>query len=266
MAKSKAIITPLSGKLGDVVHVDSRYGRHARKASGRGGRKNEPAFKAQHVRTKYLNELASGINTIIKANSDDFKPSRFYEQLLKRLRKEKSDNRFLLLLQLKGMQVNPAYPMNRLALQDTDVKALKGKIVVSLQVTSHATPGKHKADCYYYEVLLLTWEKNKKPANHSRQLSDWVHMNNGRPEFEFEFPIKPGTLHWLLCLRQQLGANENVIGVAATDGMQVIDAGSLDEKDYALLRQREEEKSKQGNGVDKKMDDGVVRVKAKKVV
>ena len=266
MAKIKHTITPLSGKLGDVVHVDSRrYGHHARKPVTPGTKKNEPAFKEQHSRTAYLNTLASDINTIIKTISGRLKPASFYEELHRRLRKEPLNNRFLLLLQLKGMEVNPAYPMNKSGSQVTGVKVLKNKIVVSLQVKSHPQPGKQRADCYYYETILVTWDKNT--PGYNRQLSDWVSMNNGKPEFEFEFPRTATTTQWLLCLRMQLGLNKQPVTVLAADGIQLVDAGSLNKKDYQLLKKREADEVKATDRkAGKKHVEEVVRVKAKRSV
>jgi hypothetical protein len=266
MAKIKPTVTPLSGKLGDVVHVDSRrYGHHARKPVAPGTKKNEPAFKEQHARTAYLNTVASDINTIIKAVSGRLKPASFYEELHRRLRKEPLNNRFLLLLQLKGMEVNPAYPMNKSGSQVIDVKNFKNKIVVSLQVKSHPQQGKQKADCYYYETILVTWDKTT--PGYSRQLSDWVQMNNGKPEFEFEFARTAATTHWLLCLRLQLGLNKQPVTLLAADGIQLVNAGSLNKKDYQLLKKKEADEVKAGESkAGEKHVEEIVRIKAKRLV
>lgn len=265
MARIKPSITALSGKFGDIVHVDSRrYGRHARKPVAAGSKKNEPAFKKQHARTAYLNTLAAEINAIIKANTGRLKPSSFYEELHRRFRKEPLNNRFLLLLQLKGMEVNPAYPMSKSGSHLTNVKALKNKIVVNLQVNTHPQPGKLKADCYYYETMLVTW--NKSTSGYSCQLSDWVQLNNGKPEFEFEFARTSATTHWLLCLRLRLGLNNQPITALAADGMQLVDAGSLSKKDYELLKKSEAHKAKAGvSSASKKDVAEIVRVKAKRI-
>ena len=266
MAKIKPTITPLSGKFGDIVHVDSRrYGRHARKPVAPGSKKNEPAFKKQHARTTYLNTLASEINTIIKANTGRLKPSSFYEELHRRFRKEPLNNRFLLLLQLKGMEVNPAYPMNKSGSHVTNVKALKNKIVITLQVKAHPQPAKLKADCYYYEAMLLTWNKNA--PGYSCQLSDWIQMDNGKPEFEFEFAKTASTTQWLLCLRLRLGLNKQAVTLLAADGMQLIDAGSLIKKDYELLKKREADQIRASvRSADKKDVGETVRVKPKRII
>jgi hypothetical protein len=94
---------------------------------------------------------------------------------------------FLLLLQLRGMEVNPAYPISKLGTQFANVRVLKNKFVVNLQVKYHPRAGKHKADCYDYQVMMVTWGKR---LYYEEQFSNWVYMESGHPEFDFEFHRK----------------------------------------------------------------------------
>ena len=122
MARLKPSFIKLSGKHGEDVHVDSnRYPRHLRKPASPGTKRNEPALKEQYTRTKYLNKLASEVNRMVQRCSDHLKPSTFYESLHRCFRKEPLNNRFLLLLQLRGMEVNPAYPLSKLGTQLVNV-------------------------------------------------------------------------------------------------------------------------------------------------
>ena len=236
MAKLKPSLIKISGKHGDDVHIDSkRYPAHIRRPVSTGTKRNEPAFKDQHVRTKYLNQLASEVNSIIQRSSDNLKPSRFYEELHKRFRKEPLNNRFLLLLQLREMEVNPAYPLSKLGTPLVNVRVLKNKIVVNLQVPYHPRTGKHKADCYDYQVMMITWGKE---VDYEKQFSNWIYMDSGHPEFDFEFDRKTDVRQWLLCLQLRLGIKEAPIGLLATTGMQIIDAGSFVKKDLEILKRR----------------------------
>jgi hypothetical protein len=263
MAKLKPSLVQLSGEHDGLVHVGSkRYGPHVRKPIARGSKRNEPVLKAQYTRTKFLNQLASEINTVIKANCGAFKSSKFYEELQRRFRREPLDNRFLLLCQLKGMEVNPAYPLNKISSPLIEVNVQKDKIVAGLQVKAHAAAGKHKADCYSYEVLLVTWSKGKKQAAFELQLSEWIDMRGGKPAFDFEFARTANTVHWLLCVRVRLGLKHQVIDVMAADGMQIVGVGSFEKKDMELLKKRQ---GKVSDNLQVKKDEGVVRVKAKRI-
>jgi hypothetical protein len=267
MAKIKSGIQRFSGKLGDEVYVDShRYSPHVRKPVKPGSKKNEPALKAQYKRTAFLNKLASELNRVIRNYSGNFKSARFYEELQKRFRREPQNKRCLLLLTLKGMEINPKYPMSKLGDRIVTVTGLKKEISVTLKTKLHPREGRHKANCYYYEVLLLCWNKTENPVVNSRQISDWIDIKKGRPEFEFIFPRAAGTTHWLVCLRQRLGVNEKLIGAFAAEGMQIVTVGSFDKKEQALMDLRDHEPDEwylKKNR--KKTEENLARVKAKKI-
>jgi hypothetical protein len=73
-------------------------------------------------------------------------------------------------------------------------------------------------------------------------------------------------VHWLLCLKQQLGRNEAAIESFRGEGMQLIAAGSFDKKDMAILAKRKEEEKAQAEKERGKKDrEQIKRVKAKKV-
>jgi hypothetical protein len=263
MAKAKPTAVKISGKIGDRVYVDSqKYGYHSRKAAETGKENQGAAFIEQRNRTKLLNKLAAELNTIARIYSGSFKSPGFYQNLLKRLRKEPLDNRFLLLLQLREMDINTYYPFNKLGACKTIVKEQKNKIAVELKITCHPEEGKYNANCYCYEVILLSWTKDNEKVLHARQFSDWIKLKGDHPEFEFLFPKTANTQHWLLCLRQRLGVNENELEYFVNESMQITDAGTFDKKDMDLLNKRKLAKEERNKSV-KKTAKQVVRVKAK---
>lgn len=266
MPKIKSTNFKISGKQGEEVFVNSKaYGQHLRKAPAAGSRREEPAFKEQFTRTRVLNKLASEINKAITAYYSRFKRPDLYQRIQQRFRREPEDNRFLLLQQLRGMEINEGYPLSALGQCYVLTAAAKTTINCNLHTIAHPPPGKHRANCYYNELMLVTWTTTNKPPTVTRQLSDWVAMNKDLPEFEFSFPRPAGTLHWLLCLRQCLGDNERETDTRATEGIQIIEAGSFDKKEQALLLARaaaKEEKRKKERLPKPKEE--VVRVKAKK--
>lgn len=239
MAKIKGGITSLSGKFEDVVHVQSnKYKPHVRKAISGSGNKDEPAFKAQTNRTTFLSRLASDLNNIMMQHSGLLREKSYYHDVLKLFRKEPLDNRFLLLMKLKGREVNRVHKLDKLSYHSAAVNVVKNKLRVALQVKGHPDAGRHKADCYYYEVLLVTWTKGPRPGVVQQQLSEWVHRKDKVPVFDFEFVLGRGVVHWMVCLRVVLGIQEKEIGSVATEGMAVLEVGSLDKKDYAVLEER----------------------------
>jgi hypothetical protein len=264
MAKQKSSIT-LSGKFRDEVFVNSKYGELVRKAPKKGNKKDKSALKQQYNRTAFLNTLAGELNRIIGAYSGFLKDSSFYHAIQKRFRKEPLNNRFLLLKQLEGMEVNLKYPLNKLGEARVTVNATEKKITVKLNVLYHIAEflGKYKVDCYTYELSLLCWKKGAGPASHARQFSEWIYLTDGLPEFEFHFPRPAGTVHWLVILKQQAGLNEEPIHSFLGEGMQIISAGTFDKKDLALLDKRKEEELAKAKA-SKKAEEQIIRVKAKR--
>jgi hypothetical protein len=242
MAKLKRGIVQMSGKYGDAVFVNSnKYGYHIRQAPAAGSKKDEPALAAQYSRNSFLNTLASELNRLMAAYFPRFKSTGFYHTVQKCFRREPLNNRFLLLRQLKGLDLNPTYPINKLGKCNLTTNVLKRQINVRLQVALHPPAGKYQADCYYYEVTLFCWNKTDQPALADWQVSDWIPLAGKRPVFEFGFAVPPGTLHWLLCLRQQLGINQQEAVYFAAQGVQLVEAGSFDKKDVAILEKRKQE-------------------------
>src|SRR5688500_15576710 len=242
MARVHSIIQ-ISGKVDDHVHVNSKHGHLVRKAPKKSARKKEEtALVQQYNRTGMLNNLAADLNRIIGAYSGTLKPSGFYQALQKRFRQEPLNNRFLLLKRLEGMEVNATYPLSKLGRADANVEAMKKEIIVKLNVTLRPSKycGHYRANCYSYEVSLLCWNKSDRLATHARQYSEWIFLKDGLPEFEFLFARPVGTVHWLLCLKQQLGHNEKAIESFRGEGMQIVAAGSFNKEDMAILTKRKE--------------------------
>jgi len=258
----------ISGKLDDRVHVNSKHGHLVRKAPKKSAKREEPALVQQYNRTGMLNDLAAELNRIIRAYSGTLKPSGFYQAVQKRFRKEPLNNRFLLLKQLEGMEVNATYPLNKLGQTGVTVGAAEKKIIVRLDVSLRPSEycGPFKVNCYTYEVSLLCWNKSARPATHARQYSEWMYLKDGLPEFEFLFARPAGTVHWLLCVKQQLGRNEQAIESFRAEGMQIVTAGSFDKKDMAILiGRKEQEMAQAAKELAKNGKEQIIRVKAKTV-
>ena len=264
MPKVSSIIN-ISGKVDDKVHVGSKYGQLLRNAPKKTN-KGKAALEQQYNRTGLLNNLAGELNRIIGNYSGKLKPPNFYQVLQKRFRKEPLNNRFLLLKQLERLEVNPTYPLNKLGDVRVTVQATPKKIRVQLNALYHPSDyaGRYKTNCYTYEVSLLCWNKSTRPAIPARQFSEWIYLTDGLPEFEFQFPRPAGTVHWLVCVKQQAGVNEEPIPSFRAEGMRIMSVGSADKKEMDLLTKREEEKkARAAKDAAQKDQQPIIRVKAK---
>lgn len=242
MAKIKpSIIGKVSGKIDKTVFVDSPSSTpHLRKAPKSHKRKIERALKEQFSRSKMLNRLASDINSIVHRHIGAFKSTKFYSNCLSRFRKASTDNRFVLLHQLIGLEAHPTCTLSKLGDCSIAVKQQKGKFVVDLQVMKHPRPGKLQANCYSYELIFISWAKGKERASALHQYSDWVMIRNKMPYFDFIYNAPAGTEHWLICLLQRLGVDESPVDVFAGQGMQIVEVGTTNKKDMELLHAMKE--------------------------
>lgn len=246
MAKLKRGFVQMSGQYGEAVYVNSRkYGYHIRQAPVAGLKKDEPALARQYSRTAFLNALAGEVNNMMAAYFQRFKSAGFYHSVQKCFRREPLNNRFLLLRQLKGLDLNPAYPLEKLGHCSLTTELTKRQLQIQLQVGQHPARGRYAADCYCYELTLFCWGKGKRAAAVDWQLSDWIPLapmrqvlKEGRPIFEFSFALPPDTQHWMLCLRQQLGIDKKDVAYFAAQGVQIIEVGSFDKRDIAILEER----------------------------
>jgi hypothetical protein len=243
MAKTKNNLIRISGKLSGKVFVENKkYGSYVREAPEEGSRKDEPQLKENYRRTRVLNGVASEVNTVIKQQAGIIRDKQLYHEMLSRFRKAKDagTNRFLLLLELRDLEVN--HYCQIAGLQNIGVVANAKNIVVSLDVLGHPDTGKHETDCYRYQLTLLCWNKTKRKARVAMQKSAWCYIKDGKGEFDFPFPKPAGMTHWLLLMRLRMGMNGKTIDVSKSDGMQVAEVGTVDKKEIALWRKRDKQR------------------------
>lgn len=242
MAKPKSN-PKLSGQVGDKVYKDGKYGAVVQRMPKGGGSKPGSRSREQNIRTAYLNELASDVNTIIGKYADTFREGGFYQSMQSRFRSEKLNNRFLLLKKLEGLEINSSYPLAKLGKARVTVTARGRKMTVSQDVIYHpsASIKGHKADCYSYELLLLIWVKDEASALPMTKESAWIRLDDEVPFFKYQFDLPKNTMEWLVCVRQILGVDEERIEAFVAEGMQIVLVGTSNKKDLALYEQKKKE-------------------------
>jgi hypothetical protein len=247
MAKAPRKNNSVKKKLADKISVQHTDGQLPHQLTEDVIPRGKAALLVQNNRTAKLNALASQLNTIMSTHADFLKHDSFYHKVQKKFRKASTDNRFLLLTTLKEMELHTKYPLHKTGRCDLEV-ARKGKnMIVTLKVDHHPLPGKHEANCYYYEVLLLYWNKTEQSPRVSKQYSDWVIWNRHDPSernlpiFDFVFPITSSTTHWLIAVRRKLGKNNADLAKMVADGMQIMEVGTWDKKEAAMLKKATDE-------------------------
>jgi hypothetical protein len=221
----------------DKVFVDSHtYPFHWRKRPVP-AKATLRTLKKENKRAAFINNLASELNNIIRLHAGHYKGKDFYHRLLKKFRKESIDNRYLLLRQAEEMRINEKHPEKVWGHYNYDVTQQDNEIIVDLRTTRHfslAHPG--QTSCYQYEVLLITWSKKKQALYHSRQGTDWIQVPGELKKCVFNFSLPNPVSQWLLCIGYICG-KDNKPGLDVENrSMEIIKAGTFEEKDLELLK------------------------------
>ena len=266
MAKIKTGLIRPNGKLGDHVFIDSKHGDIIRKAITPGLKKDEPELKKQFSRTGFLNKIASEINAVVQQYNRPFKDGQFYQSIQSRLRAEPENNRFLLLQQLKGLEVNPKYKLEKLLQAYITANYERKQLQLSIHIQRHPDPGKYNANGYDLELLLVCWNKTTQPPITLKQLSPWISLQEETSVIDFVFPQYPGATQWMLILRVRLAVDGRYVPAFVAEGMQVVAVGSFDKKERMMWEKRLKEKNEKRNEVvhlEKKEEvrEGVIRGK-----
>ena len=231
-----------SGKLGDKVYVQTKTGTYIRNAPKKGSKKDEPALKKQYSSTGFVNGVASQIRKALVAHVLNFVDSKLYHRLLKKFRgvKEHEQKRWLLIRELVDMEVTPAYPFTRFERIHWTVEPRKGELMVHFGVEKHPDNkvSVYKADSYYYELLLLVWNKSEEPPVVVTNETDWIAIDGGLPAFDIPLPIPKGAKHWLLFMHGRLASKGQCLDIRAAEGMRCVEAGSFDKKELTLAQER----------------------------
>jgi len=232
---------PLRGKLGDNVFTNgSLTGPRVRRAPKPSAKPKSPEFIYNKERIHKLSKLASGINNVLKNYHPDLRSKRFYSNMMKRFTKQVTENRFLILESIKGMDINPVYPYSRMGTAHVNIEIKKKKLIVSLRTTMHAKiKTMEEIEDYSYSLLLLTWGRKPFEVGHQQQYSDWIARDEeGHHEFSFEFDMPRSTIHWMLCLHQTMGFGSDDEVPVAYQAMTIHEVGSLLPEDLAIIEER----------------------------
>jgi hypothetical protein len=260
MAKVIGGLFPVSGTIDDTVFVRRGDTTYTRRRVRPGSKRNEPVLMEHYLRTPYLNRLASGINSILQNTSNRNKHGEFYAEVLGRFRKQASDNTFLLLSALNGMNLHPTYTLDIVGgSQKISVKTERQKFKVRVNITSQPLDI-DKVNCYCYQLVLITWNNTDKPPTYDHQASEWIYPEKPKTQVDFSFQRETGVVHWMLCVMKQMGFNDEDVSVKL-QGMCIMQVGTFNKEDLALQKEIAAEEKKKMAAFKKKKE-RFVRVKA----
>jgi hypothetical protein len=225
------------GKIAGRVHVtDGKYKDHTRNAPSFIGKGSIAAMKGQFSRTETLNKLGSEINKIIAGYAGRLRSEDFYRRMQSRFRKVPGDNRYILLSQLKDLEVNERYNCRELAGYKYEINPAVNEITIDIQIDHHYLKHVDGSNCYYLSVVLLAWSPEEySNLMHFRKKSRWITVKEECPRFIFSFALDKPVSQWLLCIGQQIGRNNVDDLVLASKGMKIVHAGTFLEEDLEIF-------------------------------
>lgn len=231
MAKSKSIIT-LSGNLMGMTHVNSRtYGPHTRAPRGtyKPALLND-AMKESSAAQALANAYAKQINDQIKEFRADFKGGQFWQNMLSALRHQYKTYGNWDLKCLKGLEIHPGYPLQRICKGGFNFTASIKNNTLSFRLAFHAQPVfKSKGiDSYQVQILVIFPDNETGVAAAYNLLTETFNLNTKPEVQEAEATLPVNAVQYLICMKLE-GCINGAIGQSySSKGMQILDAGSIE--------------------------------------
>ncbi len=225
------------GKVAPYVNVPKgKYKEHTRNLPSYTAKSSIAAINGQFSRTQVLNKLGSEINRIIGGYSRKLKSEDFYRRMQSCFRKVSGVNRYVLLTQLKDIEINERYTSKDFAGCNYEIKATKDDVLFELNTTHHYLKAPEGSNCYYFTLILIAWPSEEyADVIHFRKKSRWINIKDECPRFIFSFPLNKPISQWMLCLGQQIGRNNIEDEMLASQGMKILQIGTFLEEDLEAL-------------------------------
>ncbi len=203
MAKIKHPFITLQGTLGGLTFVSSKtYGAHTRMPRGT-YKKTVPnaVLQANADKAKAVTEFAKALLPLLKNEYGAFVQKGLWQQMLKRLFRVPVASVPQLIAALEGLEINAAYPMERIVLPPEVAWTItRGALKLKLVFNSHAQPANDlKCDGYYYAVQVV-WTDGKQ-CEGAVQETAWARYNDPFPVYEITFAKPRWATDFLLVLK-----------------------------------------------------------------
>ncbi len=237
MAKQKGALK-LSGTIGDITFTKGKNGALAKKKSKFTEKQRKAAAALpQTSRTAVLNGVAKGLFRVLKECHGKAEPN-FWSNILKSFRREKENDRVLLLQQLHGIEEHQDSPFADLCpIPPTRVTESEKFHIVQADLSRPAIPN-GEVHCYKIQFILVVWHKNDE-VRHMTEESPWLNFNDVTPKFTtIKFVRTAADTEWLLACRIIEGFRFSKGVQAQISRMRVTDTGTVCETAKQILAER----------------------------
>src|SRR5688572_11432899 len=192
MAKTKRSLLGLSGTIGGMTHVQSStYGYHVRLP--RGTIKPAPVnnvLEQNARRAKKVTAVAKQLHYCFKEIGKDFIQRQLWQVMLKQMFAAKTTSVYELLHSIEGLELNKAYPLEKIVGIPPPLKVTSKNNRVNVQMSSLPKPhfpGDVSGDSYRYE-LYITWIDGKgSRLEGDAQNSKWIGLEEDAVKLSFNF-------------------------------------------------------------------------------
>jgi hypothetical protein len=237
MARFQGHLGNIYGKLGNQVFIrGGKKGNIIRKPVRPGTKKNEPALRAQYLRTGKLNRVAADISSILNHCYGAYREKYQYQRILGKLRKADSDKQILLLSSLAGFDLRPRYGLHKFVVPILKMNATAKSFNVLMNLLNHPEPQSGDETDYYYELTLVQWCNKGEDADVIKRETEWVKASEPLPAFRLSFTKPPNAKRWMLILRLVFGKNQIKTETWEAESVRIMAVGSYLEQEKKLLK------------------------------
>ena len=238
MAKQKGAVK-LSGKIGEVVFTDGKYGKNAKsKPKLTEEQRKKKAELPQNKRTGYLNKISSGIRNAVEYYAGALLHGEFYSGLASHFRNEKSNERLLLLAELKDLEVHPDYRFGKLCpLPGIELNISKMLYTAEVEIKDPAYKY-GSSNCFYLQFILLVWNREDDNCRHMAESTPWIQITDKTAKYTtVKFKRTAKDTEYILACRCALGVNGVEYGYTQS-GMQFLNIGSVTAEGKKMLEEK----------------------------
>ena len=197
------------GTIGELTYVKRGKKFYVRRKRGT-VKKAVINEKLQAVvdRNAAVNRTAVPINNILSEYAGKIKEGAFWQRLLSRIRKCANDKPETHLQNLANLELHEKHKLiEHVSIQSFTIKVDKDHFTISLPFGSHSFFRNPKKNCYYYELIVILFDKNGEVNTHDSVPTHWVYHSDQTPEYAVDFKRTRFDKYYLFALKVNAGCN-----------------------------------------------------------
>lgn len=229
MAKNIHPVFKFQGTIGGNTYVKSKANKGEGYVRAQRGT-IKPAvcnsvLEENSKRTSSLNRAAKPVHDAMKQLAGGFKQSNLWQQMLKRMRSASTSTLLDLYASLEGMEINSAYPLERLVPGTKVMVRWEGAYLVA-RFTIPNQPmfaRQLKVEAYVYELSAIWMDEEGRVCGTDRVENEGTLVLEQAGVCEFLIGMPEGARYYLLCLGLRVGKE----GDDVCKGMRVVEVGAI---------------------------------------